>query len=98
MIALHHVSKVFEGKRKATALESIDLEIAQRGRLFRSSVLRVRGNPPFLTSSVAWTGQVPGEILIEGEQAEAKLSDDDLTRVGAIRSVSYSSFSTFFRL
>jgi ABC-type lipoprotein export system ATPase subunit len=32
MISLHHVTKIFDGKRKATALEGVDLDI-ERGQV-----------------------------------------------------------------
>jgi putative ABC transport system ATP-binding protein len=79
MIALSHVSKVFEGKRKATALEDINLEIG-KGEIVsivgpsgsgKSTLLNLIGGLDRLTA---------GEISIEGENL-SRLSDDDLTRI-----------------
>jgi putative ABC transport system ATP-binding protein len=79
MIALHHVSKVFEGKRRATALESIDLEIA-RGQVVSIVGPSGSGKSTLLNLIGGLDRPSSGEILIEGERL-SKLSDDGLTRV-----------------
>ncbi len=79
MIDLIRVSKVFDGKRKATALENIDLRIAKAEVVSivgpsgsgKSTLLNLIGGLDRPTS---------GEIRIEGDNL-AELSDDDLTRI-----------------
>ena len=79
MISLTHVSKVFEGKRKATALDGIDLHID------KSQVVSIMGpsgsgKSTLLNLIGGLDRPTSGEIRIEGENL-AELSDDDLTRV-----------------
>jgi len=79
MIELTHVSKVFAGKRQATALENIDLQIAKADVVSivgpsgsgKSTLLNLIGGLDRPTS---------GEIRIEGQDL-GKLPDDDLTRI-----------------
>src|SRR5213594_4050694 len=79
MISLTHVSKIFDGKRKATALEGIDLQIDKRHMVSivgpsgsgKSTLLNLIGGLDRPTS---------GDIRIDGENL-SELSDDDLTRV-----------------
>lgn len=79
MIQLVQVSKVFDGKRKVTALEDIDLEVGCSEMVSiigpsgsgKSTLLNLIGGLDRPTS---------GEIRIEG-RALGSLSDDELTRV-----------------
>src|SRR5436309_174767 len=79
MISLTHVSKIFDGRRKATALEGIDLQIDKRHMVSivgpsgsgKSTLLNLIGGLDRPTS---------GDIRIDGENL-SELSDDDLTRV-----------------
>lgn len=79
MIALSHVSKVFEGKRKATALDDINLDIEERQVVSivgpsgsgKSTLLNLIGGLDRATS---------GDISIDGENL-GSLTDDDLTRI-----------------
>src|SRR5204862_634910 len=79
MVSLTHVSKIFDGKRKATALEDIDLQIDKRHMVSivgpsgsgKSTLLNLIGGLDRPTS---------GDIRIDGENL-SELSDDDLTRV-----------------
>src|SRR3989442_2173968 len=79
MVSLTHVSKIFDGKRKATALEDIDLHI-DKGHMVsimgpsgagKSTVLNLIGGLDLPTA---------GDIRIDGENL-SEVSDDDLTRV-----------------
>jgi putative ABC transport system ATP-binding protein len=79
MIALTQVSRVFDGKRKATALDRVDLQVG-RGELVaivgpsgsgKSTLLNLIGG---LDRATAGTIEIDGEIL-------SSLSDDGLTRV-----------------
>src|SRR5580704_4109912 len=79
MISLTHVSKVFDGKRKATALDGIDLHIE------KSEVVAIvgpsgSGKSTLLNLIGGLDRPTAGEIRIEGENL-AELSDDNLTRV-----------------
>jgi putative ABC transport system ATP-binding protein len=79
VIELAHVGKVFQGKRKVTALESVDLTI-DRGEMVsivgplgsgKSTLLNLIGGLDTATS---------GEIEIDGNRLSG-LSDDELTRL-----------------
>jgi putative ABC transport system ATP-binding protein len=79
MISLTHVSKIFDGKRKATALDDIDLHIE------KSQVVSIvgpsgSGKSTLLNLIGGLDRPSIGEIRIEGENLE-ELSDDGLTRV-----------------
>src|SRR5437016_8375442 len=79
MISLTHVSKVFDGKRKATALDGIDLHIE------KSQVVSIMGpsgsgKSTLLNLIGGLDRPTSGQIRIEGENL-AELSNDDLTRV-----------------
>jgi len=79
MISLKRVSKVFEGKRKATALDNIDLEIA-KGEVVSIIGPSGSGKSTLLNLIGGLDRPISGEIRIEGENL-AELSDDSLTRV-----------------
>jgi putative ABC transport system ATP-binding protein len=79
MITLNRVSKVFEGKRKATALENIDLEIG-KGQVVSIVGPSGSGKSTLLTLIGGLDRPSSGEISIEGEKL-SQLPDDDLTRV-----------------
>lgn len=79
MIALTHVSKVFEGKRKATALDDVNLEIV-KGQVVSIIGPSGSGKSTLLNLIGGLDRPTFGQIQIEGENLAA-LSDDDLTRV-----------------
>lgn len=79
MISLSHVSKVFDGKRKATALETIDLHI-ERGQVVAIVGPSGSGKSTLLNLIGGLDRPSSGEIRIDGENL-SDLSDDDLTRV-----------------
>jgi putative ABC transport system ATP-binding protein len=79
MIVLKQVSKVFEGKRKATALESVDLRI-EKGEVVSIVGPSGSGKSTLLNLIGGLDRPTSGEIQIEGETL-SELSDDDLTRV-----------------
>src|SRR5881397_3121836 len=79
MISLKKVSKVFEGKRKAVALEKVDLQI-ERGQVVSIVGPSGSGKSTLLNLIGGLDRPTSGEIEIEGEKL-GELSDDDLTRV-----------------
>jgi putative ABC transport system ATP-binding protein len=79
MISLTHVSKVFDGKRKATALENIDFHI-EKGQVVSIVGPSGSGKSTLLNLIGGLDRPSSGEIRIEGENL-AELSDDGLTRV-----------------
>jgi putative ABC transport system ATP-binding protein len=79
MISLSHVSKIFEGKRKATALEDISLEVP-KGQVVSIVGPSGSGKSTLLNLIGGLDRPTAGEIQIEGENLSA-LSDDALTRV-----------------
>lgn len=79
MIELGRVSKVFEGKHKATALENIDLHI-EKGQVVSIMGPSGSGKSTLLNLIGGLDRPTSGEIRIEGQNL-AELSDDDLTRV-----------------
>jgi len=79
MIALEHVSKVFEGKRNATALADINLEIV-KGQVVSIVGPSGSGKSTLLNLIGGLDRPSSGKIRIEGENL-ADLSDDELTRV-----------------
>jgi putative ABC transport system ATP-binding protein len=79
MITLNRVSKVFEGKRKATALENISLEI-EKGQVISIVGPSGSGKSTLLNLIGGLDTPTSGEISIEGEKL-SRLPDDDLTRV-----------------
>ena len=79
MISLRHVSKVFDGKRKATALDSIDFEVPE-GQVVAIVGPSGSGKSTLLNLIGGLDRPTSGEIRVEGENLAA-LSDDGLTRV-----------------
>ncbi len=79
MIELRGVSKQFDGKRKVTALERVDLTIA-RGEMVSIVGPSGSGKSTLLNLIGGLDRPSEGEILVDGA-ALAKLNDDDLTRV-----------------
>jgi putative ABC transport system ATP-binding protein len=79
MITLTHVSKVFAGKRTATALDSVSLSIA-RGELVAIVGPSGSGKSTLLNLIGGLDRPSSGSIDIEGENL-ATLDDDGLTRV-----------------
>src|SRR5881628_2161956 len=79
MIWLTHVSKIFDGKRKATALEDIDLQI-DKGHMVSIVGPSGSGKSTLLNLIGGLDRPTSGDIRIDGENL-SELSDDDLTRV-----------------
>lgn len=79
MISLTHVSKVFDGKRKATALENINLHI-DKGQVVSIVGPSGSGKSTLLNLIGGLDRPTAGAIQIEGRNL-SELSDDDLTRV-----------------
>src|SRR5437773_6738414 len=79
MVSLTHVSKIFDGKRKATALEDIDLHI-EKAQVVSIVGPSGSGKSTLLNLIGGLDRPTSGEIRIEGENL-SELSDDDLTRV-----------------
>ncbi len=79
MISLTHISKVFDGKRKATALEDIDLQI-DKGEVVSIVGPSGSGKSTLLNLIGGLDRPSSGEVRIEGQDL-SELSDDDLTRV-----------------
>jgi putative ABC transport system ATP-binding protein len=79
MISLHHVTKIFDGKRKATALEGVDLDI-ERGQVVAIVGPSGSGKSTLLNLIGGLDRPTSGDILVDGENLR-ELSDDDLTRV-----------------
>src|SRR5213596_3328034 len=79
MISLMHVSKVFDGKRKAVALEdvSLDIEVGQVVSIVGPSG---SGKSTLLNLIGGLDRPTTGEIRIEGRSL-GEISDDDLTRL-----------------
>ena len=79
MISLTHVSKMFDGKRKAVALENVNLHIEA------SQVVSIvgpsgSGKSTLLNLIGGLDRPTTGEIRIEGRSL-GEISDDDLTRL-----------------
>src|SRR5213596_3858831 len=79
MISLMHVSKVFDGKRKAVALEDVSLDI-EKGQVVSIVGPSGSGKSTLLNLIGGLDRPTTGEIRIEGETL-SQLSDNDLTRV-----------------
>src|SRR5213082_3204144 len=79
MIDLNHVSKVFDGKRQATALDNINLAIP-KGQVVSIVGPSGSGKSTLLNLIGGLDRPTSGDIRIDG-QAVASLSDDDLTRL-----------------
>jgi putative ABC transport system ATP-binding protein len=79
VIELRGVSKQFDGKRKVTALERVDLTV-ERGEMVSIVGPSGSGKSTLLNLIGGLDRPSEGEISIDGA-ALAKLGDDDLTRV-----------------
>src|ERR1041385_3650873 len=79
MISLHHVTKIFDGKRKATALEGVDLHVEQ-GQVVAIVGPSGSGKSTLLNLIGGLDRPTSGEICVDGENL-SDLSDDGLTRV-----------------
>jgi putative ABC transport system ATP-binding protein len=79
VILLRGVSKTFEGKRKVTALESIDLSMA-KGEMASLVGPSGSGKSTMLNLIGGLDRPSQGEVELDG-QPLSKLSDDELTRV-----------------
>jgi putative ABC transport system ATP-binding protein len=79
MIDLIAVSKVFEGKRKATALENIDVHIP-KGEMISIVGPSGSGKSTLLNLMGGLDRPTSGDIQIEGENLST-LTDDQLTRI-----------------
>src|SRR5437867_6933106 len=79
MVSLTHVSKIFDGKRKATALEDIDLQI-DKGHMVSIVGPSGSGKSTLLNLIGGLDRPTSGDIRIDGENL-SELSDDDLPRV-----------------
>ena len=79
MIVLRGVSKQFDGKRKVTALERVDLSI-ERGEMVSIVGPSGSGKSTLLNLIGGLDRPSDGEIQIDGSTL-AQLNDDDLTRV-----------------
>src|SRR5256712_3056903 len=79
MISLTHVSKVFDGKRKAIALEDVELDI-EKGQVVAIVGPSGSGKSTLLNLIGGLDRPTSGEIRVDGENL-SELSDDDLTRV-----------------
>src|SRR5213593_4444054 len=79
MVSLTHVSKIFDGKRKATALEDIDLHI-DKGHMVSIVGPSGSGKSTLLNLIGGLDRPTSGDIRIDGENL-SELSDDGLTRV-----------------
>jgi putative ABC transport system ATP-binding protein len=79
VILLRGVSKTFEGKRKVTALEGIDLSIA-KGEMASLVGPSGSGKSTMLNLIGGLDRPTQGEVELDG-QPLSKLSDDELTRV-----------------
>ncbi|MBZ5634225.1 MAG: ABC transporter ATP-binding protein [Acidobacteriia bacterium] len=79
MILLRGVSKTFEGKRKVTALDGIDLSIG-KGEMASLVGPSGSGKSTMLNLIGGLDRPTQGEVELDG-QPLSKLSDDELTRV-----------------
>lgn len=79
MITISNVSKVFDGKRKATALENVSLEIG-KGNIVAIVGPSGSGKSTLLNLIGGLDRPTSGDITIDGERLRT-LNDDDLTRV-----------------
>src|SRR6058998_3511141 len=79
MVSLTHVSKIFDGKRKATALEDIDLHI-DKGHMVSIVGPSGSGKSTLLNLIGGLDRPTSGDIHVDGENL-SELPDDDLTRV-----------------
>jgi putative ABC transport system ATP-binding protein len=79
MISLNHVTKIFDGKRKATALDGIELQV-EKGQVVAIVGPSGSGKSTLLNLIGGLDRPTSGNIRVDGENL-GDLSDDDLTRV-----------------
>src|SRR5438445_4669028 len=79
MVSLTHISKIFDGKRKGTALEDIDLQI-DKGHMVSIVGPSGSGKSTLLNLIGGLDRPSSGDIRVDGENL-SELSDDDRTRV-----------------
>ena len=79
IVALDHVTKEFQGKRRVTALDDVSLTIA-RGEMLSIIGPSGSGKSTLLNLIGGLDRPTAGEVRVDG-QALAGLSDDQLTRV-----------------
>src|ERR1700733_12054538 len=79
VISLRGVSKQFDGARKVTALDRVDLEVG-RGEMASIMGPSGSGKSTLLNLIGGLDTATEGEIELDGA-ALSRLSDDDLTRV-----------------
>jgi putative ABC transport system ATP-binding protein len=79
MISLTGVSKLYDGKRRVVALDSIDLHV-ERGEMVSIAGPSGSGKSTLLNLIGGLDRPTSGEIRIDG-QSLASLSDDDLARL-----------------
>jgi putative ABC transport system ATP-binding protein len=79
MISLTGVSKSLEGKRKAVALDGVDLEV-EKGEVVSIIGPSGSGKSTLLNLIAGLDRPTSGDIRIEGESLN-QISDDELTRV-----------------
>jgi putative ABC transport system ATP-binding protein len=79
MISLSHVTKIFNGKRTATALEDVELHV-ERGQVVAIVGPSGSGKSTLLNLIGGLDRPTSGEIRVDKENL-GDLSDDDLTRI-----------------
>src|SRR5438093_7103225 len=79
MVSLTHVSKIFDGKRKVSALENINLHI-EKGHVVSIMGPSGSGKSTLLNLIGGLDRPTSGDIRVDGENL-SELSDDGLTRV-----------------
>lgn len=79
MISLHHVSKRFDGKRRVTALDAVDLEI-EKGEMVSLVGPSGSGKSTLLNLIGGLDRPSEGDVRIDGTLLR-DISDDDLTRI-----------------
>src|ERR1041384_7891660 len=78
MISLHHVTKIFDGKRKATALEGVDLHI-EKGQVVAIMGPSGSGKTTLLNLIGGLDQPTSGEVLVGGNRID-QLSSGQLAK------------------